>query len=164
MVSGSGILLGANSSLTPACQWSQELKKVTRRWCNKLFSSTPLLSYSSSISPPSAMGRRKNGKRRGPPTWAKGTQLAFLEKRKSAWTDAGSVQRGKFYTNCTWLFIKKYGWDLKDNDDDDPDEDKIVDIRKELVEEGDEETQEEHTVAYKKLRQVGVILLPHYQY
>jgi hypothetical protein len=101
------------------------------------------------------MGQCKNGKRRGPPTWARGTQLTFLDERKSTWQNASSAQQGRFYTNCTWLFIKKYGWELRDNDDADPDKDNITTIRQELSEEGDEQEQAGHDLIYKKLRKVS---------
>lgn len=111
------------------------------------------------------MPRKSNGRRRGPPTWAKGTQLIFLTTRMSYWFDQTAVQRGQFYSDVTWLFLKKYGWDLADNEDLDPNEEEIDNIRQELSDGGETiEEQERRRKIFSKLRDVSNIFCPPHTY
>lgn len=77
------------------------------------------------------MPRKNKGGRRGAANWAKGTQLVFLESRKPEWLAAAVSRksRSKFYGDMAILFVKKYGWDMVDNGDPDPDESDIAALR-----------------------------------
>lgn len=106
------------------------------------------------------MPRKANGVRRGPKTWAKGSQIEFLRSRFTSWVSCtNSNLRGNLYTNVTWLFIKKYGWQLEDNDDADPDEGDIGEIREELANTGELNEQEAYQKIFKRTRSVCVNIL-----
>jgi hypothetical protein len=102
------------------------------------------------------MPRKAKGGRRGASNWAKGTQLPFLESRKDTWEDCeNKKERSQFYADVAILFVNKYGWDLQDNDDPDPDESDIASIRKALTGEGTEEKQKQHAAELATLRAVS---------
>jgi hypothetical protein len=106
------------------------------------------------------MGRQPTGGRRGATNWAKGSQLSFLERRKDAWVDCeGKKERSQFYSDVAILFVHKYGWELQDNDDADPDESDIALIRKALTGEGTEDEQKKHAEELGSLRGVSSPLL-----
>lgn len=79
----------------------------------------------------------------------------FLQNRMAQWLACRSGQRGMFYTNITFLFLKKYGWETQDNENDDPDDSDMATIRQELAE-GDEDEQVQHLDIYTLLRKVSL--------
>lgn len=101
------------------------------------------------------MARAKTGKRRGPPTWARGSQLIFLRSRMSTWADCKATQRGKFYSDVTWLYLSKYGWDNEDNEDVDLDDSDMAAVREELRNSGTLEEQQQNQATFKGLRRVS---------
>jgi hypothetical protein len=105
------------------------------------------------------MGRKKTGKRSGAPTWALGSQLTFLESRRSLWLASPAAEHGSFYSNVTWLFLKKYGWDMRDNEDPDPDEADLPSICDELSNDDDEAVQKERRLIFKILRKVFLLTM-----
>lgn len=80
------------------------------------------------------MPRKKKGGRRGPATWAVGSQFTFLDARKKDWIDNDDRKdRSKFYSDVAVLFVNKYGWSMQDNDEPDPDESDPASIHLELL-------------------------------
>lgn len=97
--------------------------------------------------------------RHGPPCWATGSQLVFLQKRKPLWNGLDSHERYRFYFDMTTLFLKKYGWELTDNDDDDPDESQVEQYLADLAQDsnGDKEKAQEHVATRKRLHGVSIL-------
>ncbi|KAJ7770049.1 hypothetical protein B0H16DRAFT_1715674 [Mycena metata] len=65
---------------------------------------------------------RKNpeGKKPGKVSWVHGTKKVFCEKRAAEWEAAqemGVAATTRFYDGIVNLYIKKYGYDMKDEDD-----------------------------------------------
>ncbi|KII88849.1 hypothetical protein PLICRDRAFT_175110 [Plicaturopsis crispa FD-325 SS-3] len=95
----------------------------------------------------------------GPVPWIRGTKLKFFDSRREAWqraVEAGPDKAGTFYTNVTKLFFKKYGWDLKYDDDlaedvDDP-PDECLDEEDSDAEDLDEEVAAFRAAEYSKIR------------
>ncbi|KAJ7029325.1 hypothetical protein C8F04DRAFT_1264987 [Mycena alexandri] len=65
--------------------------------------------------------RHKKGEQKAPPgrqSWVWGTKLVFFAKRKAQWLkQAEDGQAGTFYTKMMKLYIKKYGYQLADDED-----------------------------------------------
>ncbi|KAJ6549006.1 hypothetical protein B0H19DRAFT_1265778 [Mycena capillaripes] len=56
--------------------------------------------------------------RPGKPSWVWGTKKVFFERRKDDWVRESEADRaGEFYTKVAKLYLKKYPWDLADNED-----------------------------------------------
>ncbi|KAK7050158.1 hypothetical protein R3P38DRAFT_3173224 [Favolaschia claudopus] len=54
----------------------------------------------------------------GKPPWVHGTKKTFLAKRRDEWLRESEAGRaGSFYTKMAKLYVKKYGCDLKDDED-----------------------------------------------
>ncbi|KAJ7712788.1 hypothetical protein B0H16DRAFT_1479102, partial [Mycena metata] len=66
-------------------------------------------------------GRHKKGEAKAAPgrqSWVWGTKLEFFSKRKAHWLkQAEDGQAGAFYTKMMKLYIKKYGYNLADDED-----------------------------------------------
>ncbi|KAJ7019035.1 hypothetical protein C8F04DRAFT_1276733 [Mycena alexandri] len=63
---------------------------------------------------------RATGKKPGKVSWVHGTKEKFFVSRSDEWLSAqrmGTAKLGKFYDDITNLYIQKYGYDLKDEDD-----------------------------------------------
>ncbi|KAJ7604194.1 hypothetical protein DFH06DRAFT_1151375 [Mycena polygramma] len=54
--------------------------------------------------------KETKGKKQGKPSWIEGEKLAFMERYKQEWLDAGD-DPGAFYTTQTKRFLLKTGWD-----------------------------------------------------
>ncbi|KAJ7604195.1 hypothetical protein DFH06DRAFT_1349629 [Mycena polygramma] len=54
--------------------------------------------------------RKERRKKQGKPSWIEGEKLAFMERYRGEWLDAGA-ERGAFYTTQTKRFLLKTGWD-----------------------------------------------------
>ncbi|KAJ7779982.1 hypothetical protein B0H16DRAFT_1711211 [Mycena metata] len=64
--------------------------------------------------------RRTEGKKPGKISWIHGTKATFFESRAVDWAAAqkgGSFQVGQFYDNISSLYLQKYGYNMKDEDD-----------------------------------------------
>jgi hypothetical protein len=65
--------------------------------------------------------KRKKGetkKKRGKASWVWGTKLRFFEARKDEWLAAVDTnQTSPFYTTMAKLYVRKYGYHVKDNED-----------------------------------------------
>ncbi|KAJ7030686.1 hypothetical protein C8F04DRAFT_1263589 [Mycena alexandri] len=74
----------------------------------------------STASKPTRKRVRRTGKKPGKVSWVHGTKLKFFSTRSEEWMSAqrmGTTQLGTFYDNITNLYIQKYGYDLKDDED-----------------------------------------------
>ncbi|KAJ7040783.1 hypothetical protein C8F04DRAFT_1309654 [Mycena alexandri] len=65
--------------------------------------------------------RHKKGEEKAAPgrlSWVWGTKLAFFSKRKDQWLrEAEAGRAGAFYTKMMKLYLKKYGYQLADDED-----------------------------------------------
>ncbi|KAJ7042208.1 hypothetical protein C8F04DRAFT_1252184 [Mycena alexandri] len=71
-------------------------------------------------SKPTRKRTRATGKKPGKISWVHGTKETFFASRSDEWLSAqrmGTANLGKFYDDVTNLYIQKYGYDLKDNED-----------------------------------------------
>jgi hypothetical protein len=109
---------------------------------------------------------KKSCRDKGPcgcPSWVVGTKFTFLNQYSEDWqkaTDQGVVIAGRFYTQITKRFIKKYGWHFnrwEDKDCEDLDEETMDDEDShEGV--GNEEC-EQRLAYYEQLREVSTFHL-----
>ncbi|KAJ7633768.1 hypothetical protein DFH06DRAFT_1336855 [Mycena polygramma] len=70
--------------------------------------------------PTKSRSRAVEGKKPGKEPWIHGTKLVFFATRSEAWKAAqalGSHATGKFYDDATNLYLLKYGYEMKDNED-----------------------------------------------
>ncbi|KAJ7446034.1 hypothetical protein B0H11DRAFT_2249218 [Mycena galericulata] len=64
--------------------------------------------------------RKQPGKKPGKVGWVHGTKLTFFKSRVVEWTkaqEAGIKEISTFYTDITNLYLLKYGYDMKDDED-----------------------------------------------
>ncbi|KAJ7092022.1 hypothetical protein B0H15DRAFT_799760 [Mycena belliarum] len=74
--------------------------------------------------PPARRRVRKHGKKPGKVSWVHGTKLEFFSSRADAWMrsqETGGAAVTKFYDDLTKLYLMKYGYDMKDDEDLDTD-------------------------------------------
>ncbi|KAJ7016272.1 hypothetical protein C8F04DRAFT_1282008 [Mycena alexandri] len=79
----------------------------------------------STSSKPTRQRIRRTGKKPGKISWVHGTKEKFFTSRSDEWLSAqrmGTAKLGKFYDDITNLYIQKYGYDLKDDEDLEEDE------------------------------------------
>lgn len=103
------------------------------------------------------MPRGKKFTKPGRQSWAIGSQFTYLESMLEAWRATDDVST--FYSNATFLFLKKYGWELRDNDSEDPNPALVDEYVKELNGEGSPEQQKENELTAKVLRKVSRLKL-----
>ncbi|KAJ7833657.1 hypothetical protein B0H13DRAFT_2370320 [Mycena leptocephala] len=102
--------------------------------------------------------RAKAIKKPGKQSWIHGTKLTFFASRSEEWkaaSESGYTVLGTFYTKVTNLYLLKYGYDLKDDEDlaedtaDPTDPDAMIPGAESLSQE-DAEERSVHTVALRK--------------